>query len=367
MIHIDKNEIPKELYEYPVVLFGAGSTGKTIMKLLSLKGVSIAYFVDDDASKSGEKIDNIEIVLFDKFKQFCEASNRVSVIMTSIYGKAILTRISDLKQIQVYEMYDWYCEATNHKESILGIDSKEEMEKFKNQIDALKDRWADEESNIVLNGLYKYLCSKDSNYISLVCTEVEQYFIPEVISAINAPLLIIDAGSYEGELFNSIKKFDFDLEKWYCFEADSTNYEKLLLRREKNGLGQKQICINKGLWNEEKNLYFLKEGASSKIVDYKTEDMVETTTIDSYFKNKSFNFIKMDIEGAEYFALVGGCGDVDAIRRERPILAISIYHSLEDFYKIPKFLMENLENYRYYVRHHSLIFCETVLYAIPND
>lgn len=53
------------------------------------------------------------------------------------------------------------------------------------------------------------------------------------------------------------------------------------------------------------------------------------------------------------------------IKRERPILAISIYHSVRDYWEIPKFLMRELENYEYYVRHHALIGTETVLYAIP--
>ena len=71
----------------------------------------------------------------------------------------------------------------------------------------------------------------------------------------------------------------------------------------------------------------------------------------------------MDIEGSELAALRGG---INIIKRERPILAISIYHSIKDYWEIPKFLMQELEKYKYYVRHHALICNETVLYAIPK-
>ena len=117
--------------------------------------------------------------------------------------------------------------------------------------------------------------------------------------------------------------------------------------------------------SDSQKLFFEEgEGTASRIVSYETEYVIDTISIDDYFGEGKCNYIKMDIEGAELPALKGG---INLIKRERPILAISIYHSLEDFWKIPQYLMMNLDNYRYYVRHHALIFCETVLYAIPNE
>ena len=73
----------------------------------------------------------------------------------------------------------------------------------------------------------------------------------------------------------------------------------------------------------------------------------------------------MDIEGAELSALKGG---FDTIKKHRPQLAISIYHDLStDFVKIPLYLKETLENYKFTIGHYSPRLCETVLYAIPNE
>lgn len=52
------------------------------------------------------------------------------------------------------------------------------------------------------------------------------------------------------------------------------------------------------------------------------------------------DFIKMDIEGAELAALKGG---IKTITKCRPQLAISIYHSSEDFINIPLYLKDNLK------------------------
>ena len=72
----------------------------------------------------------------------------------------------------------------------------------------------------------------------------------------------------------------------------------------------------------------------------------------------------MDIEGAELSALKGG---MEIIKKYRPQLAISIYHSSEDFVNIPLYLSENLENYKFRIGHYSDTIIETVLYAIPNE
>jgi FkbM family methyltransferase len=76
------------------------------------------------------------------------------------------------------------------------------------------------------------------------------------------------------------------------------------------------------------------------------------------------DLIKMDIEGAEPRALSGA---IDTIRRHRPNLAISIYHTPDQFLDIPLFLMNNLDNYAYYVRSYHWISNEVILYAVPTE
>lgn len=94
--------------------------------------------------------------------------------------------------------------------------------------------------------------------------------------------------------------------------------------------------------------------------------IVDVTTIDKFCTERNVfpDFIKMDIEGAELSALKGG---MEIIKKYRPQLAISIYHSSEDFVNIPLYLSENLENYKFRIGHYSDAIIETVLYAIPNE
>ena len=178
-------------------------------------------------------------------------------------------------------------------------------------------------------------------------------------------LYIVDAGAFHGELKAMFEKYHLPVAKWYCFEADIDNYLRMCEIHNQYGDSNYQVCVNYGLWNTNGIHYFEKDMSSaSHIAEYQTDTYIKTTTIDDYIGEKKCNFIKMDIEGAEYNALLGG---LKTMKRERPILAISIYHSLEDFYRIPELLMKELSGYSFLIRHHSMIFSETVLYGIPEE
>ncbi len=90
---------------------------------------------------------------------------------------------------------------------------------------------------------------------------------------------------------------------------------------------------------------------------------VAMRTIDSVMDEKGLDklsFIKMDIEGAELNALKGA---ERSIREHCPQLAISVYHSIEDFYEIPAYLQSLGLGYRFYLRHATIHAEETVLFA----
>lgn len=363
MIHIKKNSIPKKLIDSNIFLYGGGYTGAIIIKLFREEGIEIIAIIDDDENLQGKDIQGIPVISFQKFSIIYQEKNNISVVLTSIYGKAILKKLEILPDLKIYELFDWYSEIIGNKEWINLICEEQELSILRFEWDLLKENWTDKKSIQVLEGLWKYFRSKDLNDIEKICTDEEQYFIPEVLNAIKLPLYIIDGGAYRGELLHSLLDNKLNFEKWYCFEPDPENYILLTEQANQNGLNNQQICIKKGLWSESREIYFKSGNATgSCIVSYKTSDYVDVVSIDEYINMGKCNFIKMDIEGAELQALKGA---MNVIKRERPILAICIYHSIRDYWEIPKLLMNELENYQYYVRHHALICNETVLYAIP--
>ncbi|WP_421934312.1 FkbM family methyltransferase [Phenylobacterium sp.] len=75
-------------------------------------------------------------------------------------------------------------------------------------------------------------------------------------------------------------------------------------------------------------------------------------------------YLKMDVEGGERYILEGA---LKTIRKYRPKLAVAIYHEPEHFWDYPQFLIDNLEDYRFYLRQYGYSRFETLLYAVPKE
>lgn len=365
MITIKKGMISDELKKFPIVLYGAGFAGRQCSKILKSHSVNVDIFVDDDRTKSGKCIEELTVYSYEQLVDYCRKKEHVNVILTSIYGVQIAKKVEKIPNVTIYEMYDWYTEIVMPERFGEMIYDEESIEKYKNNIEKLKKYLEDEESGLIFENLYQYMKTGDINYIYEVSSAEEQYFIKEVLEYFGERAFsIIDAGAYEGELIRAISELNLNVKEWYCFETNKENYEKLAEHAGENNFKGKQICVHKGLWNKNTSLHVFGSGTSSKVEEGEYQgNTVDMVTIDEYFKDTPIDLIKMDIEGAEMNALKGG---MKVIKRDRPVLAVSIYHSLEDYYEILKLLLKELSNYKYYVRHHSMVFCETVLYAIPE-
>lgn len=123
--------------------------------------------------------------------------------------------------------------------------------------------------------------------------------------------------------------------------------------------------IPKGLYDFTGTLYINTDNYTKVVKEKLSEQDFEcpVTSIDDYFLNSTYkkvDFIKMDIEGAELNALNGA---KEILKRDKPDLAVCIYHNHVDFITIPEFLRKLDLNYTFYMGHHQPWYAETVIYA----
>ncbi len=181
--------------------------------------------------------------------------------------------------------------------------------------------------------------------------------------------IIVDCGVFDGQTSYLFSNY------FYHFKRID-GFDPLIKKTLKNSyyfneLAEKEFnLIEYGLFNTKgEHEFFINysnlSGSSLFGKDESETIVVSVTTIDDYYldQNLKISFLKMDIEGAELEAISGG---IETIKRDRPYLAISIYHTPEQMYEIPFFLMNNLENYQWEIGHYSYGFNETVLYGIPK-
>ena len=173
----------------------------------------------------------------------------------------------------------------------------------------------------------------------------------------------VDAGSYLGEDTEKYLDIFFNEEKnstkVVAFEPDADNFIKCKANLKKYCNVQVR---NSALYNADEPVYmeFGKE-ETCNVVSV-SENQIKGESLDTVVGDEPVGFIKMDIEGSEMNALEGA---KNTIIKQHPILAISIYHKKSDIWKIPNYVLKLNPDYKFYIRHYSASFGDTVLYAIP--
>lgn len=178
---------------------------------------------------------------------------------------------------------------------------------------------------------------------------------------------VIDGGGAFGDTALRFANDVGETGKVLSFEFEKNNLKVFRENLELNQKNSSRIeIIEKALWiDSASTLYYKSNGPGTRVkenVGSEAGNAVQTISIDDVIDDiKKIDFIKMDIEGAELQALKGA---EKSIRTYRPTLAISIYHSLEDFFQIPLYLKSIEPGYSFYLDHGTIHKEETVLFAI---
>lgn len=191
----------------------------------------------------------------------------------------------------------------------------------------------------------------------------EQYFNNDVMNIDNNEHFI-DCGAFDGDTIDRISKKLSPNKNItvVAFEPDEENYKKLLEKKDKyNNIVIKTYKY--GIWSKKATLRFNANGDIGAKIDSNGECEIKVTNLDAIPDCYNATFIKMDIEGAELEALKGA---KKIIMNNKPKLAISIYHSDDDMIDIIEFIRNKYPFYNIYVRHHSNIESETVMYCIKK-
>ena len=217
----------------------------------------------------------------------------------------------------------------------------------------------DEKSKDVYRRLIEY--RKNRKRKDFPCfNEKDQYFPKDVIS-LNENEVFVDCGAFNGDTIEIfLENVNSKYEKIVCFEPDKKNYNELLEKKDTNENWSKVYVFNSGVFDKKCTLRFDsgKEGSSSIIED--GTDVIEVDMIDNIDECQNATFIKMDIEGSEPEAIMGAA---ELIKRNKPKLAICIYHSDEDMINIIGLVHKLVPDYKMFVRQHSIYETETVLYC----
>ncbi len=351
-----------------VAIFGACPAGKCILEDIKKykKNVKVVSFIDNFVKGTFENLPVYNLKEFIDKKITCD-----TVIMSTlnkIYASIHILRMYKYNVLEqtrfIYNYYRFYKEKLPN---IIGMFKEQDDRDLYNLI--LSARIGLEEKSKVT----KYYNTKFPTNPDF--TILSRHYIDKINK--NAVKTIFDLGFNSGLNAVAYNKFLPNLEHIYGFDAiytkcaDTTiesfiNNEKLKIIEKCVGeeKGETKFVINKNLLATS----CCADISSKTNVSFENEEVIysEVITLDDFCEENNVypDLIKTDIEGAELSALKGA---IKTIKRVRPQLAISIYHTITDFIEIPLYLKENLENYTFKLEHYRGNYDETVLYAIPNE
>ena len=348
-----------------IVLFGAGVGGGVLYSLLDANGLigRVVAWSDNNRLKFNttymndalKVISPIEIAqLYGTDVGIMVSSSAYNLIRDQLIGYGI-----PQKNIYLFNFAFMDLEYTDYH---FIMDHIEDFERA-------YARMSDDKSRKIFINLLNYKITKNSKYLELLQKYVDdekyQYFEENIFEVLSSERFL-DVGAYTGDIFEVYQKvYKNGWCHYYGIEADQNIYKELLKTIGKSDSSDKCSLYNVAAWNEDTTLYFDSIAGSSSMQENQNAGKisVDGRKIDNIITDE-ITFIKMDIEGAEYNALVGMSG---IIRRNKPILAICVYHLRDDYYKLTD-LVEKLVpgEYKFYLRQYRYTPTETVCYMIPQ-
>lgn len=353
-----------------VVIFGAGVGGKALYNLLKQHGLSNRIIAWSDNNKLKYNTSYME--------------ERLLVIkpesLTTKFGKEICILVASSAYDIIKEQLIKLGISAEHiflfNFAFMDLDYTDAqfISAHIEDFNRAYNRMADDKSCEIFCDILNYRITKEESYLKkmqkYVDDEQYQYFDKELYKFVPDECFL-DVGAYDGDTFCKFSKYYEEKEGWkhyYGLEADPNMYAELErnLGTASNTQQEKINLYNVAAWDDNTTLFFDSVAGSSTMMENKQEGQmkVKATKIDEVISGE-VTFIKMDIEGAEYAALVGL---KETIKKEHPILAICVYHKRDDFFNLTD-LIEELapQEYTFYIRQYRYTPTETVCYAIPKE
>lgn len=360
----DMNEFENCIKDKDLIIWGCSNAAKELCNQYNAK-----YIVDRNDELCDMVVGTVKI--YQPCKLYTEnVDNTVILICTrEMYYKEIVAEILEIGNFTVF----FWNALINPLVNVVSNELFDNLDKLEKVKDWLEDDLSKKIFQEVVN---RRICGFYTGYGDLKAyNEIQYLYMPALMSKKEG--IILDLGGYIGDSVDRFVNYlKNDLTDIYTFEALPENIA--VLNKKKEELKQ--------YWNGNMEVFpYAVAEKSGEITFCETEKRgacfspefrvaskyssipevkrfrVEAVAIDEVVSsNEKIRYIKMDIEGAEYQALLGA---KQVIMRDKPGLAISIYHNAVDYFRLAELVKEFVPEYKLAIRHHKERHVDTVLYA----
>lgn len=348
------------------VIFGAGSMGRRAVSALSSIGVQPLAVSDNNPSLWGTSIEGVLVLSPEKAaEQFGkEAVFFIAIRNEMHWYRETFEQLTGLgcAHISSCEPIAW--RFPKIFPPFLLYDLPHKLYAQADSVIQAAEIWTDDESRAEYLAQVRLRALGDPSGLPHPARE-ESYFLEDIFAP-EPGESFLDCGAFDGDTIQSLIAHQPRFGAIAAIEADTHSFSKLQMyvatletqKREKIALHPCAVGAHRG------TVRFEDMGSVDSRVSDHGGTVVEMVTIDELFDSRRVSMIKMDIEGAEYDALLGA---KHVIQRDRPILAICVYHSQQDLWRLPLLMHSFYPEYRMYLKAYRGDGIQTVAYAVPPE
>lgn len=334
-----------------VFLFGAGFCGRVYSKLMQRYQMPIEGIIDNYKDFMGDN----RVLRMDEVARKYDLSNCLFIV--SAPSKYLEIEKQLLELVRPDQIFNFpisrYDDPLNEPKV-----AREYLLSHKSDLRWCFDRLEDDFSRDVLVHTTLGALAADIKQYNMVWTS-DFYYPPDIIS-FSEDEVMVELGANNGETLRDFIARCPNFKKVYCFEPGEVCMAPL--KQITEPYGDRITVLPKAAWNKCGQIGFVNmDGIMNSKVDMNGGDtIVETAAVDEEVL-EDITYMKMDVEGAEMMALEGA---KNQIIKNKPKLAISVYHKKEDIIDIPRYLLELRPDYKFYMRYHGWDGTDVVLYAV---
>ena len=344
-----------------VCVFGIGAISFPIISSIkNFTDIKIDFLSDNDQAKWGKTYHNdLKCISPDELEKY---KDDIAILITTQHYKKIYQKLLKKGFKKIFAVTEY------RLLNDVYFKNKQNLQKIKKNALKVMDILEDERSKDIMLTLIKNWFDFDVDEIGYEEIFTNDQYYPAGIIKLSDNESFVDVGAYNGDtVFDFLKRTNNNFDSIFAFELDNKNFKEMELSVDKlePNLKRKIKLYNLGLLDEEKNVYYETGGSGMQStfinVINTANDCGKTIRLSDVLKNEKVTFIKMDIEGSEPQALSGA---EEIIKKQKPRLAICVYHKPEHLWEIPLYLKKIVPEYKIYIRHHTPLEYETVCYAV---
>lgn len=340
--------------EKPIVLYGTGDGADKILDILERRSVAVSDIFASDGFVRHRIFRGFEILSYSEIEK--KHDDFIILVAFGSNKPDVMEYVFALAAKHELYIPDVPAYGSNLFDSLFYNENK-------SAIDDARALLFDNESKELYDCMINFKLTGKPEYLTKHLSAAEEAYT-EILHPAKYKN-VFDLGAYNGDTVLQLSKYVTEECRITAAEPNPKTFAKLCF----NTSRLKNVSpLMVAAWDKKDVLTFNTgrgRGASLSRRNKPKTAEVCADTLDCLSGGEKVDYIKYDVEGAEYEALTGSAG---TIKRYSPELSVSVYHRSEDIFKLIIKLKSINPSYRFYLRRQPCIPAwEINLYAIPAE